>query len=338
MALSTNRHLQTPVRPSRPLSATARAPPTLLHLAVGFLPQNGKMNLNPATTPNTADGTSSLLPAKKPKARQTEFADAHRACRTITEREQLALVLKARWAPAELSEYARLFHFRNGKDNPTATSYRCAIADLAVHYRGLGYPDAKPSDYPHEWLRQFRKGGSKPLPPRREGLLQRGRGLSRRISGEEYSWPGHTEEFRSMIEQRTRDYLGIAPEQPVHVNAWAASKRAYDREQQAVALASRRETEAITLSMSPKSRKKSPKAPRRKVVSSFDYSFWGHDGKLKGPLKPHFNHNFEGHTAAFRQEVAALARKDNGLRPNAYISPRRWKVACHKHYVLTQSN
>jgi hypothetical protein len=35
---------------------------------------------------------------------------------------------------------------------------------------------------------------------------------------------------RSMIEQRTRDYFNIAPEQPVHVNAWAASQRAYWRE------------------------------------------------------------------------------------------------------------
>ena len=187
--------------------------------------------------------------AKKPKARQTEFADAHRACRSTTEREQLALVLKAKWSEAELHEFARLYHFRNGKDYPTATSYRRAIAGLAVHYRGMGYPDAKPSDYPHEWLRQFRKGGSKLLPPRREGLLQRGRGLSHyRISDEEYGWPGHTEEFRSMIEQRTRDYFNIAPEQPVHVNAWAASKRVYDREQ----------SEARTLSLSPKSRKRLP--------------------------------------------------------------------------------
>jgi hypothetical protein len=124
----------------------------------------------------------------------------------------------------------------------------------------------------------------------------------------------------------------------VHVNSWAASKRAYDREQSALALASRRETEAITLSLAPKSRKKSPEAPRRKVVSSFDYSFWGHDGKLKGPLKPHFNLNFEGHTAAFREEVAALAPKDNGLSSDAYISPRRWKVACHKHHVLIENN
>jgi hypothetical protein len=34
-----------------------------------------------------------------------------------------------------------------------------------------------------------------------------------------------------MIEQRTRDYFSIAPDQPVHVNAWAASQRAYWREQ-----------------------------------------------------------------------------------------------------------
>ena len=32
-----------------------------------------------------------------------------------------------------------------------------------------------------------------------------------------------------MIEQLARDYFRITPEQPVHVNAWAASQRAYDR-------------------------------------------------------------------------------------------------------------
>lgn len=293
--------------------------------------------MNSLTTLNTS-------PTKKPRAPQTEFTNAHRACRTAAEREQLALILKARWTSAELTEYARLHYFRNGRDYPTATSYRRAIADLAEHYRGLGYPDAKPSDYPHDWLRQFRKGGSKLLPPRREGLLQRGRGLTDRINEEEYAWPGHTEEFRSMIEQQARDYFQIAPEQPVHVNAWAASYRAYEREQQAIALASRRETEAVTLSLSPKARKKSPKSPRRKIVSPFDYCYWGRDYnnqgpfKLRGKLKPHFDRDFEGHNDAFREEVAVWARKDNGLRPNAYISPRRWKAACHKHYVLIESN
>jgi hypothetical protein len=190
------------------------------------------MTLNSVTAPNTTDGFQALPPAKKPKTYRTEFASAHRACRTPTEREQFALVLKAGWTSAELCEYARLFHFRNGKDYPTATSYRRAIADLSEHYRGLGCPHAKLSDYPHDWLRQFRKGGSKPLAPRREGLLQRGRGLSQyRVSDEEYAWPGHTEEFRSMIEQRARDYFNINPEQPMHVNAWAASQRAYWREQ-----------------------------------------------------------------------------------------------------------
>jgi hypothetical protein len=95
----------------------------------------------------------------------------------------------------------------------------------------MTYTDTKPSQYPHEWLRQFRKGGSKPLPPRREGLLIRGRGNGPAVSPEEYAWPDHTEEFRSMIEQRCRDYFDIAPDQPVHPNAWAASHQAYIREQ-----------------------------------------------------------------------------------------------------------
>jgi hypothetical protein len=273
------------------------------------------MHLNAVTTPR-----------KKPKAYRTEFADAHRACKTPTEREQLAAVVRAGWTEAELQEYARLFFFPNNKDYPTALSYRRAIKDIAGCTR---WPEMRkdPPSYAHpcSWLKLFRKGKSKPVPPRREGLLLRGRGLSGfRVSCEEYSWPGHSEEYRSMIEQRARDYFKIPPDKPLHVNAWAASQRWYDREQQALRIA----TEAITFSLSPKSLKKSTtKASRRKIVSSFEYP--------QGPLKPHFGYYFAGHTDAFREEVAVWARKDNRLRPNAYISPRRWKVACHKHYVLT---
>jgi hypothetical protein len=260
-------------------------------------------------------------PTKKTKAALHDFADAQKACRTAAEHEQLALVVKAGWTPSELHEYARLHYFKNGKDYPTATSYRHAIDDIAGR-----------TDYPHDWLRQFRKGGSKPLPPRRQGLLQRGRGLSLyRIGSEEYAWPGHTEEFRSMIEQRTRDYFKITPGRPVHVNAWAASKRAYEREKYAEAEKLRRETEAVSFSLVPKSRKKSPGAPRRKLAPQFDDTFWGQK------LKPHFNYEFVGHSAAFREEVAALARKDRGKKPNAHISPRAWKIACHKHYVLIEA-
>jgi len=49
-------------------------------------------------------------------------------------------------------------------------------------------------------------------------------------------------------------------------------------------------------------------------------------------------YHFAGHTPAFREEVAARARKDHGLRLTAVISPARWKASCHKHYVLTESN
>jgi hypothetical protein len=191
-------------------------------------------------------------PPKKPKAPRPDFADAQRACRTITERDQLALALKAGWTSADLHEYARLYFFRNGRDYPTATSYRRAIADLGVHYRGLGYPDSKPSDYPHTWLNQFREGGSIPLPPRRKGLLIRARGQFPRVDSEEYAWPDHTEEYRSKIEQRARDYFDIEPEQLVHVNAWAASQRAYWREQHAEAKAE----EKALAAKAPQSRKK----------------------------------------------------------------------------------
>src|ERR1700682_4834646 len=79
-------------------------------------------------------------PPKKPKAARPDFADAHKACRTPAEHEQLALVLNARWTSAELSEFARLHYFKNGRDYPTPSSYRRAITDLAAHYRGLQYP------------------------------------------------------------------------------------------------------------------------------------------------------------------------------------------------------
>jgi hypothetical protein len=104
-------------------------------------------------TTNPADGHSALSPPKKPKVYRTKFVTAHRACKTDVEREQLALIIKARWTEAELQEYARVYYFRNSKDYPTASSYRAAIADLAS-------PEAEISSYPNEWLKEFRKGGS----------------------------------------------------------------------------------------------------------------------------------------------------------------------------------
>jgi hypothetical protein len=283
------------------------------------------MNLNQVTTTNPAP--------KKPKADQTEFADARRACRTTTEREQLALIRRARWTSAELQEFAGLYYFKNGRDYPTPSSYRRAIADLARHYHGMTYTDTKASQYPHEWLRQFRKGGSKPLPPRREGLLIRGRGHQAAISQWEYSWPGHTEEFRAFIEQRCRDYFDIAPHQPVHVNAWEASQRAYQREESDL----RRAAEDAKYSLLGKALKKSP--PRGcKVVSSFSYvgRSFGDGSYTKSTLRPHFDREFKGHTPEFREEVTALARKDNHLGPRASVSRSRWQAACHRHFVLIE--
>ena len=75
-------------------------------------------------------------------------------------------------------------------------------------------------------------------------------------------------------------------------------------------------------------RNRRKEAPRRKLAPQHDLTHWGQT------LKPHFNYEFPGHTPAFREEVAALARKDRGKKPDADISPRSWKIACHKHYVL----
>jgi hypothetical protein len=153
------------------------------------------------------------------------------------------------------------------------------------------------------WLKLFREHGSKPLPPRREGLLIRGRGEIFRVSSEEYAWLGHTEEYRSMIEQRARDYFGITPEQPLHVNAWAASQRAYWRELEA-------EAKALAA--------KAPKAPRRK-------------------LAPQFSRDWPGHTDAFRAEVDQRVRDDRRLPQGAYVGPGWWKITCNKYYELTES-
>jgi hypothetical protein len=282
-----------------------------------------------------ADGLSALALPKNPKARRTDFADAYRACRTPAELELLALVIRDGWTEAELHEYARLYFFPNNKDYPTALSYRRAIASISENYKPTfwGSTDYRRISWPTdalEWRRRFRKDGSKPLPPRREGLLKRGRGNGPKVTSDEYAWPEHTEEFRSMIEQRARDYFELSPGQTLHVNAWAASQRAYWREKHAEAEVLRKETEAVAFHLVPKSRRKSPKAPRRKLAPQFDHGFWG------PKLKPHFNYEFPGHTEAFREEVAALARKDRGKKPDAYISPPSWKIACHKHYVLIE--
>jgi hypothetical protein len=248
---------------------------------------------------------------KKSKAPLPDFADAQRACRSPTEREQLALVVRDGWASAELHEFARLHFFKNGLDRPTALSYRRAIADIA-RCRMTPYAEAEPGyGPPNSWLKLFREGGSKPLPPRREGLLQRGRGLAEvrcdwhghgslpnRISYEEYAWPGHTEEYRSMIEQRARDYFEIAPDQPVHVNAWAASQRAYWREQEQVRKQAEMKAKALKKAKAPKSLK----APRRK-------------------LAPQFSRDWPGHTPAFREEVDQRVRDDRRLPPGAHVGP-----------------
>ena len=189
--------------------------------------------------------------------------------------------------PAELHEFARLYYFKNGRDYPTPASYRRAIADIAES-RSTSYADAEPYyGPPRSWLKLFRKRGSKPLPPRREGLLLRGRGETCRINYEEYAWLGHGEKYRSLIEQRARDYFKMAPEKPVHVNAWAASQRAYWREKWAEKETLRKKTEAATFYLVPKSRKKMPKgSPRRKLAPQFYCTGWGQT------LKPHFNYEF----------------------------------------------
>ncbi|MBR1272818.1 hypothetical protein JQ629_35630 [Bradyrhizobium sp. AUGA SZCCT0222] len=253
---------------------------------------------------------------KKPKKSKAPlpFADARKACRTPAEQDDLARVIKARWTSAELSEYARLYFFRNGRDFPTPTSYRRAMKDIAGGCRWSD-DDEEPSYHqPLAWVKLFRKRGSKPMGPRRDGLLKRGRGETLRVSSAEYAWPGHTEKFRAMIEQQARDYFGITPKQQVHVNAWAASQRAYWREKSKVREEAERKAKALKKAKAPKS----PTKPNRRK------------------LAPQFNMEWVGHTDAFREEVAVLARKDKGLPSDAYIGPAGWKRACNKYYDLTE--
>jgi hypothetical protein len=111
-----------------------------------------------------------------------------------------------------------------------------------------------------------------------------------------------------MIEQLARDYFKIPPDRPCHPNAWAASRRAYLRRQSD-------EARAAEKASRPKA-SKSTKADKRK-------------------LPPWFDRDWPGHTDAFREEVAALARKDKGLPADAYVGPHAWKVTAHKNYELT---
>jgi hypothetical protein len=297
------------------------------------------MHLNTMTTTTTADGHAALSPPKKPKkVYRTEFVEAHRACKTSADREKLSLIMKARWTEAELQEYARLYCFKSGRDYPTAASYRHAITHISFCattplLQRLGRViDPEKYEDPLTWRKLFRRGGSKVLPPRSPDLLRRGSvGV---IESREYCWPGHTKEFRSMIEQRCRDYFrNIPPDQPVPPRAWDASHRWYVREQRDL----QRAAEVAKYSLLAKALKKSP--PKGyKVVSSFLHvgSFGGGLYTIEGILRPHFEREFKGHPPEFREEVEAFARKDNHLRPRASVSRTRWKNACHKHYVLIE--
>jgi hypothetical protein len=58
--------------------------------------------------------------------------------------------------------------------------------------------------------------------------------------------------------------------------------------------------------------------------------------RRKEKLALQYNRDWEGHTDEFREEVAQKAREDRHLSPGAYIGPRWWKIACNKHYELTE--
>jgi hypothetical protein len=178
------------------------------------------------------------------------------------------------------------------------------------------------------------------LPPRRKSLLQRPSGGG--LSEMDYAWPFHTEDYRSMIEQRARDYFDIAPAVPVHPNAWASAQRhclyRLHEAEQAAAKAARAEARLAKAAAKAEAwvakeaarvakamaKGEVPKPPKARVPKVNPHK-----------LPPQFNRDWDGHTDEFREEVAEWARHDRNLPPGALIGLHWWKVACNRHYELT---
>jgi hypothetical protein len=142
---------------------------------------------------------------------------ARAACKDTSERERLAHVLQEGWTAMEFSEYARSCHRRPYKDYDTPAAYRKAL----LYFR---------TAVAQEWLNHFRAQGSKPLPPRDPKDLKWSPGPYG-IDSESPLWPFHPEGFVELIAQRSRAYFGIKETDELHANTWAASCRAYWREQ-----------------------------------------------------------------------------------------------------------
>ena len=153
--------------------------------------------------------------------------------------------------------------------NSVSIKPAAAHEDLSETYRALAYPDALLADCRTRSCTSgwWHSADAVRSHCRLDVMVCSSVGAANATASaeEEYAWYGHTEEYRSMIEQRARDYFKIAPEQPVHVNAWAASQRAYSRERWAEAEAERKQTEALDFYLVPK---KSPKGSSPAQTSS----------------------------------------------------------------------
>ena len=147
---------------------------------------------------------------------RSDWGDARKACKTIGDREALGLVIGNGWTPEELAEFARVCFFRNGKDYPTARSYRDAIRKIESD---IAWRAAKPTaqGLSYRWRKEFQAHGSKPIPPRDPATLKRRDKFP--VDEESWAWPYHTPEHRAEVESIARQRYSIAEHVPVP--AWA---------------------------------------------------------------------------------------------------------------------
>lgn len=164
-------------------------------------------------------------PKRKPK---TGLALIRAACVQPEQLAALDAAIKNGWTEVELTEYARLFFFLNGKDRATAHSYRKAVDEIALEESG-----------PHDerfalvWRTTFRQGGSQITASRPSHYLKREQSPDP-LPIDHPLHPDHTQARVALMETRARSYFGIEQWRDLHPNQWAAAFRAYLREQVAL--------------------------------------------------------------------------------------------------------
>jgi hypothetical protein len=165
-------------------------------------------------------------PKRKPK---TGLVLIRAACAQPEQRAAFRAAIESGWTEVELTEYARLFYFRNGKDTATPPSYRKAIDQIALEEGG-----PRDERFALEWRASFRKAGSQLRPPRPLHYLKRHQSPDP-LPIDHPLHPDHTAALVDLVESRAREYFRIPTSENLHPNCWAASFRAYLREQVALA-------------------------------------------------------------------------------------------------------